>query len=185
MLPGAITSHLGWSPGTRGRKLGRVKTCKPVARHLFLLSPQVPLLPAAHSTTHPGAHPKPPQSRCPGLPCPSHSPPLMPRTEPTVCQALQASLLRLGAAQLPPLTLLSPQTPDPAPFPRTLGNWPGCCSESPGLVPVGASFIPLPSKEMAPFCPFQDLNTDLCALSVLFPRSFKDIKKEFLGIELA
>ena len=107
------------------------------------------------------AHPKPPQSRCPGLPCPSHSPSLMSRTEPTVCRALQASLLRLGAAQLPPLTLLSPQTPDPAPFPRTLGNWPGCCSESPGLVPVGASFIPPPSKEMAPFCPFQDLNTDL------------------------
>ena len=59
-----------------------------------------------------------------------------------VCWALQALLLRLRAAQLPPLTLLSPQTPDPAPFPCTLGNWPGCCSESPGLVPVGASFIP-------------------------------------------
>ena len=108
--------------------------CESLLTTLFLLSPQVPLLPAAHSTAHPGAHPKPPQSRCPGLPCPSHSPSLMSRTEPTVCRALQASLLRLGAAQLPPLTLLSPQTPDPAPFPRTLGNWPGCCSESSSIL---------------------------------------------------
>lgn len=81
LLSGAITSHLGWNPGTRGQKLGRVKTCKPMAHRLFFLSPQML---APHSTTAPGPHLKPPQSRCPGLPCPGHSCPPVPRTEPTV-----------------------------------------------------------------------------------------------------
>lgn len=122
--------------------MGRVKTCKPVARHLFFLSPQVPLLPAAHLRTPrgtPETTPVPPPR--PSLPKPLMPPDAEDRAH-CVCWALQALLLRLRAAQLPPLTLLSPQTPDPAPFPCTLGNWPGCCSESPGLVPVGASFIP-------------------------------------------
>ena len=82
LLSGAITSQLDWNPGTRGWKLGRVKTCKPMAHRLFFL--QSVQVPAPHSTTPPGAHLKPPQSRCPGLPCPGHSCPLMPRTEPTV-----------------------------------------------------------------------------------------------------